>query len=80
VPTFLEFKEKSDHYHLTTARLICIVWKDSLRTRVLDRSGTILSDDEKGFHWHHNDDTGNDIVKMSQQVLSGVCYCGLGCY
>jgi len=78
VPTFLEFKEKSDHYRLTTARLICIVWKDSLRTRVLDRSGTILSDDEKGFHWQHNDDTGNDIVKMSQQVPSGVCYYGLG--
>jgi len=78
VPTFLEFKEKSDHYRLTTARLICIVWKDSLRTRVLDRSGNILSADEKGFHWHHDYETGNDIVKMSLQVPSGVCYYGLG--
>ncbi|MVN79186.1 DUF4968 domain-containing protein [Hymenobacter sp. HMF4947] len=76
--TFLEFKEKADHYRLTTGRLICIVWKDSLRTRVLDRSGNILSADEKGFHWHHNDETGNDVVKMSQQVPSGVCYYGLG--
>jgi alpha-glucosidase len=78
VPSLLEFKEKSDHYRLTTGRLICIVWKDSLRTRVLDRSGNILSADEKGFHWQHNDDTGNDIVKMSHQVPSGVCYYGLG--
>jgi alpha-glucosidase len=78
VPVLLEFKEKSDHYRLTTARLICIVWKDSLRTRVLDRSGTILSADEKGFHWHHDDDTGNDIVKMSHQVPSGAYYYGLG--
>ena len=56
----VEFREKPDHYRLTTARLICIIQKDSLKTRVLDRSGTILSDDEKGFHWEYDYDTGND--------------------
>lgn len=75
---FLEFVEKDDHYRLTTARLICLVQKENLRTRVLDRSGTILTEDEKGFHWEYNDDTGNDIVKMSKQVPAGVHYYGLG--
>jgi alpha-glucosidase len=78
VPTFLEFKEKPDHYRIMTGRVICIVWKDSLRTRVLDRSGNILAADEKGFHWQYDYESGNDIVKMSQQVPSGVCYYGLG--
>ena len=78
MPTFLEFKEKDDHYRITTGRVICIVWKDSLRTRVLDRSGNILAADERGFHWQHDYESGNDIVKMSQQVPSGVCYYGLG--
>ncbi|TPG67571.1 DUF4968 domain-containing protein [Hymenobacter nivis] len=77
-PTFLEFVEKADHYRLTTARLICTVQKEGLRTRVLDRSGTVLSDDEKGFHWQYDDETGNDIVKMSKQVPPGVHYYGLG--
>ena len=44
-PEFLEFKEKSDHYRITTERLICIIQKENLKTRVLDRSGSILSDD-----------------------------------
>jgi alpha-glucosidase len=77
-PEFLEFREKPDHYRLTTDRLICVVQKENLKTRVLDRSGTVLSADEKGFHWEHPYETGNDIVKMSHQVPSGVHYYGLG--
>ncbi|GGE93874.1 glycoside hydrolase family 31 protein [Hymenobacter cavernae] len=77
-PQFLEFREKPDHYRITTDRLICTVAKADLHVRILDRSGTVLSEDDKGFHWQHNDDTGNDIVKMSKQVQSGVCYYGLG--
>ncbi|WP_205703486.1 alpha-glucosidase domain-containing protein [Hymenobacter radiodurans] len=75
---FLEFREKPDHYRITTDRLICTIFKENLTTRVLDRSGTVLSADEKGFHWEHDDDTGNDIVKMSKQVQGGVHYYGLG--
>ena len=77
-PHFLEFREKPDHYRITTDRLICTIAKENLATRVLDRSGTVLSADEKGFHWEHDDDTGNDVVKMSKQVQSGVHYYGLG--
>jgi alpha-glucosidase len=77
-PKFLEFTEKTDHYRLTTARLICIIQKETLKTRVLDRSGTVLSEDEKGFHWEYDDDSGNDIVKMSKAVPAGVHYYGLG--
>ena len=77
-PQLLEFREKHDHYRLTTARLICIVRKNSLKTKVLDRSGTVLSDDNKGFHWEYDYDTGNDIVKMSKHVPADVLYYGLG--
>ncbi|QNE40156.1 DUF4968 domain-containing protein [Hymenobacter sp. NBH84] len=77
-PELLEFREKSDHYRITTARLICVLGKENLHTRILDRSGTVLCEDDKGFHWQYNDDTGNDLVLMSKQVQSGVCYYGLG--
>ncbi len=75
---FLEFKEKPDHYRITTERLICTVSKENAGVRILDRSGTLLSADEKGFHWEYDYETGNDIVKMSKQVQSGVHYYGLG--
>ncbi|GAA3917778.1 TIM-barrel domain-containing protein [Hymenobacter algoricola] len=77
-PEFLEFREKPDHFRITTDRLICTVSKETLRVRVLDRSGNVLTADEKGFHWEHDDETGNDVVKMSKQVQSGVHYYGLG--
>jgi alpha-glucosidase len=75
---FLEFREKPDHYRITTDRLICVVDKENLRTRVLNRSGLVLTDDEKGFHWEYEYESGNDIVKMSKQVQSGAHYYGLG--
>ncbi|MCC2547154.1 glycoside hydrolase family 31 protein [Hymenobacter sp. BT175] len=75
---FLEFKEKDDHYRITTERLICTIAKQNLESRILNRSGLVLSADEKGFHWEYDDESGNDIVKMSKQVQSGVHYYGLG--
>ncbi|WP_245327467.1 glycoside hydrolase family 31 protein [Hymenobacter fodinae] len=77
-PEFLEFREKPDHYRITTDRLICTIAKANLASRVLDRSGSVLSEDEKGFHWEYDYDTGNDIVKMSKLVQSGAHYYGLG--
>ncbi|WP_375434477.1 DUF4968 domain-containing protein, partial [uncultured Hymenobacter sp.] len=70
-PVFLEFREKTDHFRITTDRLICTVSKEGLRTRVLNRSGLVLMEDDKGFHWEYDYDSGNDIVKMSKQVQSG---------
>jgi alpha-glucosidase len=78
VPTHLEFDESGDCYRLATAQLVCLVQKDSLRTRVLNHVGTVLSADEKGFHWRYDDETGNDFVQMSHQVPAGAAYYGLG--
>jgi alpha-glucosidase len=78
VPTFLEFREEADHYRLATAQLVCVVEKVALCTRVLDHAGTVLSADEKGFHWRYDDDTGNDYVQLSHRVPAGAAYYGLG--
>ncbi len=75
---FLEFKEKPDHFRITTERLICTISKDGLRARFLDRSGTVLSEDERGFHYEYDAETGNDVVKMTKRVQAGEHYYGLG--
>ncbi len=77
-PAFLEFKERPELYRITTDRLICTISKDGLKTRFLDRSGTVLSEDERGFHWEFDAESGNDIVKMSKRVQAGEHYFGLG--
>lgn len=76
--TFLEFKEKDDHFKITTEKLICIVQKDHLKTRILDHDGNVLNEDEKGFHWMYDQATGNDIVIMSKKVQSSEHFYGLG--
>ncbi|QNF35726.1 DUF4968 domain-containing protein [Adhaeribacter swui] len=74
----LEFKEKPDHYRITTNRIIITIWKENLSVRILDKSGTILIEDERGFHWEYDRETGNDIVKISKKVQGGEHYYGLG--
>ncbi len=74
----LEFKEKTDHFRITTNRIIITIWKENLSVRILDKSGTILIEDERGFHWEYDQATGNDVVKISKKVQSGEHYYGLG--
>ncbi|WP_245652260.1 alpha-glucosidase domain-containing protein [Rufibacter tibetensis] len=74
----LKIKELADHYRLTTKELICTVSKNGLITRILDKSGNILNEDEKGFHWEEHKDYGGDIVKMSKAVQPQEFFYGLG--
>ena len=72
------FREKDDHYRITTDRLICTITKQNLRVRILDRSGNVLCEDEKGFHWEYSRDFGGDIVMCSKLIHSGEHFYGLG--
>jgi alpha-glucosidase len=74
----VEFKEKSDHFRITTHRVICTIRKEGLQVRISDKSGDVLMEDEKGFHWEYDLQSGNDIVKMSKKVQSGEHYYGMG--
>ncbi|QHL89337.1 DUF4968 domain-containing protein [Nibribacter ruber] len=77
-PPAFEFKELADHFRITTQELICTISKNGLRTRMMDRSGQLLNEDEKGFHWEEHQDYGGDIVKMSKVAQPQEFYYGLG--
>ena len=74
----IEFKEKSDHYRITTKRLICRIRKEKLIVKLLDKSGTSILEDEKGFHWEENQESGSDIVQISKQLKPKEYFYGLG--
>ncbi len=74
----VEFKEKEDHFRVTTQRVICRVNKADLRVIIMDRSGTVICEDEKGFHWENDDTHGGEIVQMSKLLKSQENFYGLG--
>jgi alpha-glucosidase len=43
-----------------------------------DIHGTILLEDELGFHWEESYEHGGNIVKMSKASKDGECFYGLG--
>ncbi len=75
----LSTKESDDYYEVTTSKLICQIHKIDLRVAIFDAvDGSLISEDESGFHWEENYDYGGDIVKMSKAAPSGESYYGMG--
>jgi len=77
-PPSLDFKENPDHYQLTTEHLVCTIRKEGLLVKIEDISGNIINEDERGYQWEYDLQTGNNVVKMSKKVQSGEHYYGLG--
>ncbi len=75
----LDIEEKEDCYSITTTKIICEVSKKGLKVKIYDRAdGTLINEDELGFHWEDSYEFGGDIVKMSKVSHDGESYFGLG--
>jgi alpha-glucosidase len=75
---FYEFKESEHFFSISTAKLIVTVQKSDGIKKITNRSGEILKEDEKGFHWEYDRVSGNDIVMMSHRIQSSEYFYGLG--
>jgi len=74
----LEVVENDTEYIISTARLNVLVDKKTLRTQISDLDGTIINEDELGFHWEENYEYGGNTVKMSKITQSGESFYGMG--
>ncbi len=75
----LEIEEKEDSYVVTTAKLVCQIYKKDLRKKIFDaKDQKLICEDELGFHWEESYQFGGDIVKMSLAAPHGQSYYGLG--
>jgi len=75
----LEIEEKKDKYRITTAKLICDIYKADLRKAIYDAAdNTLLSEDELGYHWEESYEYGGNVVKMSKISQEGESFYGLG--
>lgn len=74
----LEMREQHECFVIATDLLDCIVSKKQMLVKILDKSGQVLCEDEKGFHWESNKNFGGEVVIMSKKVQSGEHFFGLG--
>ena len=74
----LELTENKNYHIVTTAKLIIKIEKISLQTKILDKEGHLINEDEIGFHYEESFTLGGNIVKMGKRAHPGETFFGLG--
>ena len=82
-----EFQPSSPSYHIeegddyVTVRLVkfdIVVARKDLTMKVVDKSGSTILADEKGYHWEEHPEYGGNIVQMTKHIQGGEAFFGLG--
>ena len=74
----LKITDRDPYITIRTDSIVCKLRKRGLLTRIYDRKGTILLDDDKGFHWERSEEWGGNLVFMSKIAQLEESYFGLG--
>lgn len=74
----LELKETDAHYEIVTSKIKVQVAKSNLKKTIYDLNGSLILDEEIGFHWEESYHWGGNIIKMSKVAREGESYYGLG--
>jgi len=71
--------EFGDGVAIRTAELSIRIARNGLKTTISDaRTGKVLCQDEKGYHWQDNKTFGGEVVKMAKTYQPGEHFYGLG--
>lgn len=74
----LEVTETSTEYIVETSKLKILIDKSTMRVQISDLTGTILNEDELGFHWEENYEHGGNTVKMSKITQPSESFYAMG--
>ncbi|MCM4156690.1 glycoside hydrolase family 31 protein [Gramella sp. AN32] len=74
----LKVEEEETHVLIHTEKFICKVAKDDLRLGMYELDGTVILEDELGFHWEESFHFGGNFVKMSKSSQDQENFFGLG--
>ena len=77
-PPEIQVSEEEEHVSLKTNNLHIQIAKNGLTTRIINRAGIVLSEDEKGFHWEPHKSEGGNIVQYSRRRQPREHFFGLG--
>ncbi len=74
----LQVEDLVDHVIVKTPKLTCKVNKVGLKIAFYNEAGVLLNEDEKGYHWVHNQEYGGNIVQMTKYTQKDEQFFGLG--
>jgi len=74
----VNLQDLGDYLVLQTATLDCTIDKKGFATKICDKQGHVLNEDEKGFHWEKNLEYGGYIVQMTKIRQNDEAFYGLG--
>ena len=72
-----ELRESGDQYHVLTDSLKCRISK-TLHITLHDKTGRIISEDERGFYWEPNVELGGNAVYYSRRIQEAESFFGMG--
>lgn len=74
----LHFNEDRHNYYIQTMSVVCKVAKDGMKITLLTLDGTVICEDETGFHWQHYLQKGGKINYCSKKIQHDEYFYGLG--
>lgn len=72
------FEEKPDQLAIKTAKVHCFISKKDSTIKICDANGTVLVEDEKGYHWKEEKKYGGNVVISTLKSDRSIKYYGLG--
>lgn len=73
-----KFEELKASFVVKTANLRCYVNKENLSTKITNNEGTVILQDEKGYHWQEHKYHGGTINLCTKSLHKGEKFYGLG--
>jgi len=74
----IDITETVKYYVIHTETLDIEISNKTSAISFKDKSGQVINQDEKGFHWEDNVEYGGHIVQMSKHIHDGECFYGMG--
>ncbi|MCV9387590.1 glycoside hydrolase family 31 protein [Reichenbachiella ulvae] len=77
-PVEYKFEELKASFVIKTATLRCYINKENLTTKITNNEGTVIFQDEKGYHWQDHKFHGGTINICTKVLQKGEKFYGLG--
>ncbi len=77
-PTSFSAKEKKNIVTIATEKISCVVDLNTFSCTMLDKSGAVVLEDEKGFHWKEESKYGGNVPVCTKKATERESFFGLG--
>ncbi len=77
-PESIDVKEEAEELIITTAELFVYINKQTLSSKITNKNGLSILEDELGYHWQKHTNYSGNVVISTKKINSGEQFHGLG--